>query len=520
MGGMGPGGMMGGGPGGMMSPNDQPPNYTSMPQMPPRYSSPNAPNPYANYPASPRSSSSSATGPPEPRTRRRSPGAAERIPMGAYAKSAHSPRIKRSHTEPTTADRLNRNAGSGGKVGPTGKEWIPGDAFLDACTCTANCTCRQGHRVLYRSKDESPYGGSDTDAQYRQGEIRYIMKKDLGRDCGDHSGCKSKKADSDDEGKMSKKEQKKEEKKRKEQFEGFKEDMLEALDVRFEALKKERSKAGSVRSSPRQTFAGFGEQPFGMGAQMPGAMGQMPPAMNPLMTQQLGGGGMAMGGGVPPGMPMNMGINPYATGLSGGMTRIPGMGVNPMGGGRRMRPGQMPGTIFDGEMSMSDRERVDHGSLYSTAGMKAGGIHPRYTSPPGRQGPGDMHMDERAYYTRKVGHSILKLPGRGPVPRGRGRAQRPRGFDVGSHDSDLSPRQQGGRRVNGTRRARFDETTGKLKSKILYVLARSYFQTGVGFDNLDREDSPRRPYPRRGDSTPTRPTPKHQAAYESDDDGI
>jgi hypothetical protein len=129
-------------------------------------------------------------------------------------------------------------------------------------------------------------------------------------------------------------------------------------------------------------------------------------------------------------------------------------------------------------------------------------------------------MDERAYYTGKVGHSILKLPGRGPVPRGRGRAQRPRGFDVGSHDSDLSPRQQGGRRVNGTRRARFDETTGKLKSKILYVLARSYFQTGVGFDNLDREDSPRRPYPRRGDSTPTRPTPKHQAAYESDDDGI
>jgi hypothetical protein len=509
MGGMGPqGGMMGSGPGGMM---DQPPNYTS---LSPRYSRPNDPNPYANYAASPRSSSSSVTGPPELRTPRRSPGAAERIPMGAYAKSAYEPKIKRSHTEPTTADRLNR---TGGRVGPLGKEWVPGDAFLDACSCTTNCTCREGHRVLYRSKDESPYGDSDTDAQYRQGEIRYMLKKDLGRDCGDHSNCVPKKAASDDEGKMSKKEKKKKEhKKRKEQFEGFKEDMLEALDVRFDALKKERSKAGSVRSSPRQAFAGFGGQAFGMGgqmpsdigSQMPGAMGpQMPPGMNPLMAQQLGGGGM------PPGMPMNMGINPYASGMPGGLTRIPGMGLDPMGGGRRMRPGQMPSTIFDEEMSISDRGGVGPANMYSSIGMKAGGIHPRYTSPPGGRDPRGMYMDERPHYSRNPGPSILKSPGRG---RGRGREQRPRGWDLTSDDSDLSPRQRGGRRGNGDRRTRFDEVPSKLAANVVHMSARSYFEIGAALDEFD-EDSSQFARTRRA-SPPKRPPPKHQAGYVSDDD--
>jgi hypothetical protein len=256
-----------------------------------------------------------------------------------------------------------------------------------------------------------------------------------------------------------------------------------------------------------------------MGAQMPGAMGgQMPPAVNPLMAQQLGGGGMAMGGGVPLGMPMNMGINPYAIAMPGGMTRILGIGVNPVGGGRRMRPSQMPDTVLDDEMSMSDRGNVGHGNLYSSAGMKAGGIRPRYTSPPGRQGSGDMYIDERSYHTGKAGRSILKSPGRGPMPRGRGRDQRPRGFDVGSDDSGLSPRQQGRKRVNGTRRARFDEITGKLSCNIFYMSARSYFRTGASFDDLDGEHSPQSPHPRRSDSTPMRPAPKNQAAYESDDD--
>jgi hypothetical protein len=509
MGGMGPmggmGGMMGGGPGGMMSPNDQPPNYTSMPQMPPRYSGLAGPNPYANYSASPSSSTSSTIAPPEPRTSRRTPGAAERIPLGAYAKAVHSPKVKRSYTEPTTADRLNR------KVGPSGKEWIKGDDFLDACTCTTNCTCRDGHRVLYRSKDESPYGDSDTEAQYRQGEIRYILKKDLGRDCGDHSGCKAKKADdSDDEEKVNKKEKKKkEEKKRKEQFEGFKEDMLEALDERFEALKKERSKAESVRSSPRQAFAGFGASPFGMGGQTPGAGmgGQMPPGL----------GGGQMGGSMPPGIPVNMASNPYAAGMPGGMTRIPGMGINPLGGSRGMGPGQMPRTMFDDEMSISDMGGGAGPGISYTGGRKRGGMHQPYANPPGRRDPDGMLMDERApYYAqlRGPGPSILRKE-RGQPPRDRGRGQRPKRFDDASDDSDLSPRPTGGRRGNADRRARFDNMGGK-STNLCHMSARSYFMTGARLDELD-DDSPQRPRPHRV-SPPRRTNPKHQAAYESDDD--
>jgi hypothetical protein len=326
--------------------------------------------------------------------------------------------------------------------------------------------------VLYRSKDESPYGDSDTEAQYRQGEIRYILKKDLGRDCGDHSGCKATKADdSDDEEKVSKKEKKKEEKRRKEQFEGFKEDILEALDERFEALKKERSKAGSVRSSPRQAFAGFGASPFGMGGQTPGAGmgGQMPPSMNKLIAQQLGGGGMGMGGSMPPGMPMKLGANPYAAGMPGGMTRIPGMGVNPLGGGHGTGPGQMPSTMFDDEMSISDMGGgAGPGNPY-IGGRKRGGMHQPYANPPGGHDPDGMYMDERApYYARLKGpgQGILKHPERGAPPRGRGRGQRPKRFDDASDDSDRSPRPTGGRRGNGDRRARFDNMGGKSKTSV------------------------------------------------------
>jgi hypothetical protein len=449
MGGGGPGGMMGAmGPGGGMGHGGQPPpGYSSMPHMPPRYGGgagipPGGPNPY-NYQTSPRSSSSSASTRPEQRTPRRTSGAKEHIPMSAYAKSvAQSPKIKRSHTEPSTADRLNR------KVGPSGKEWIKGDDFLDACMCTTNCTCREGHRVLYRSRDD-PCGDSNGEARYGAGEIRYILKKDLGRDCGDHSGCRPK-ADSDNEAKMSKKEKKKEEKKRKEQFEGFKEDMLEALDERFDALKKDRaSKAGSVRSSPRQAFAGLGAPPFGMG-------GQIPNALDPRMAQQFGGGGR---------MGMGMGGNSYAMGMQGGMNTMPGMGGVPMSGGRPMRPHQLAGMAFDGEMAMDDMGVMGVENPYSGPGMGGRGMPPVFRSPGGRRDLGGMNFDHMAaLYGRRVG--MIDRRERGKPPRGRG-GQRPVNFDVGSDDSDLSPHQRGGRQGKVERKTIFDNMTGKLARNTL-----------------------------------------------------
>ncbi|KAF2808709.1 uncharacterized protein BDZ99DRAFT_532676 [Mytilinidion resinicola] len=48
---------------------------------------------------------------------------------------------------------------------------FPGDAFLDACFCKTACRCRQGTRVLYRSRR--------ADGTMGEGEIRYELKEDV-----------------------------------------------------------------------------------------------------------------------------------------------------------------------------------------------------------------------------------------------------------------------------------------------------------------------------------------------------
>jgi hypothetical protein len=404
-----------------------PPGYTSMPQYGTGGGMPGAPgpNPYA-------SSASSSTGatPEQPsrRSLRRPQGQNERIPMGAYAKANASPKLSRSHTAPTTADRLHR---TGQRVGPSGKEWIKGDEFLDACICTTGCTCRDGHRVLYRSRDDS-YGDSDdtNSPRYRSGEIRYILKKDLGRDYGDHSGCK--KLESESEGKTSEKDKKQEEKKRKEQFQSFKEDILEALDERLDALKKERlSKAGSV-SSPRPPFAGLGPTPFA-------AMGRDPRAMDPMMTQKLGmNGGMGM-------MGMNTGGNPYAMGMPGMGKLPPGM-QDAMGRGP-MHPGQMGGMAFEDEMSMADMEAMNMGISYFANGKR---MEPRSMSP-GRRKPGPIDVE---FYRRSLGTGGRR--GR-RGPRGGGR-QRPRGFE--SDGFGISRRQPGMSKRGDSGEYTFDDLAG------------------------------------------------------------
>jgi hypothetical protein len=403
----GPGGMMGG-PGGMMGGPSG--GMGGMNELPPRYSSGHPPghDPYA-YPAPPPSSAASRS---ERPPHRRSPGRNERIPMGAFAKGT-SPKMSRRHTSPTATDRIHR------KTGGSGKEWIKGDDFLDGCMCTTNCTCREGHRVLYRSRD-APYDDPDGEVRYGQGEIRYILKRDIGKDCGDHSNCK-KKDDSDNEVKASKKEKKKEEKKRKEEFQGFKEDMLEALDERFDALKKAKSsKAGSV-SSPRPPFAEMGT-PFGMSAD--------PNAMSPNMSTMMG-------------LPMNMpGSNPYAMAMPGnamggmpGISKMPQAGMS--GAPMQMRSGQMPmrGMTFEDEISMADVEGVGVGNPYLGAGR---GMRPRFTSPSGRRDPRGLDMDIMEEFYRRGG---LGRGRGGPRARGLMRAPQRRGH-FGSDDSFPGPRQK------------------------------------------------------------------------------
>ncbi|KAH7067727.1 hypothetical protein FB567DRAFT_599378 [Paraphoma chrysanthemicola] len=389
-----PGGMTGPGMGGIgppggMGPMGPPPRYSSMQSMP-QYEPPRGGMPGGDrfaHSGGPMSDASSTAAPSEKPMRgpsRRQPGGNTRVPMGAFAKAAKSPRLSRSRTEPTTADRLNRGQPDGRRVGPSGHEWLKGDSFLDACMCTTGCTCRKGHRVLYRSRDDPAGSESEYEAgpRYTSGEIRYVLGSKLGQDCGDHSGCKKKSASSSSESESdAKRRKKKEEKTQKKQFQGLKEDVLEAIDQKLDAIKKARSSKASSLGSPRPPFAGLGAAPnaFGMGD---------PAAMDPLMARKLSMGNM--------GIPMS--ANPYAMGMQGLGKLPPGM-MDPMSG-RQMRPGQMPiGAIgFEEDMSMGDMEGMAVGNPYLGGGMKSRGMQARFISPGRRK-----DMDPMAFYNRAGG---------------------------------------------------------------------------------------------------------------------
>ena len=409
------GGMMRPPPGGM------PPAYTSHPSIP--QLSHGAMNPYpidgfsgpspgpgpALAPA-PGSTSSSSTPPPAHATWRNSGRRYEHVPMGAYA-STEKPRRQRPRAEPQTSARLNKGQPSDKKVGPSGKEWIEGDPFLDACLCTTGCSCRKNQRVLYRTRHDGPQrdGRSDADSKHDDGdvhgsgEIRYILRDDLGRDCGDHSGCKRDKGKTsessgseaeDSKKKKSKKkkekrkEEKKEEKKRKETFQGLKEDLLEALDSRFQDMNKASQHHRATSTTPPQLprpfgGPGMGPSPFMMG---------VPHHMDPRIAQQLGmmggdgyGMGKGMHGRMPPGTsdPSGKRGMQYPDGMGGaGITDfadgIPDMG--PLGMGIPS-PHAMPAGMQNHNAGMR-RNFMSH------CGARAGG--------PQRQFGGSMDMDPMA----------------------------------------------------------------------------------------------------------------------------
>ncbi|KAH9866762.1 hypothetical protein J1614_008455 [Plenodomus biglobosus] len=319
---MGMGMGMSGGLGMMKPPTMQPPEYTSNPQLPHfNNTGLNAPNrlppglnPYTSSPArTPTTFSSNSS----PRTNQPIPNRPSKsrskdytsVPMGAYTKSQTPHKPHRSYTSPNYAAQVSRQGQR--KVGASGRDWVDGNAFLDACTCTTNCKCRKSHRVIYRRERQRREGsndddGEDSDARQEIGEIRYILRDDLGKDCDDHSGCRKSgsrsvsgtesESRSSEKGSKSKKKKKKKKRKeeeknakeRKDQFKNMKEELLEALDDRIQGIRDVGLQQQQSRQKIPIPTGTMPHPPFGM----PPAMGSMPftreeMTMDPRIAQHI-----------------------------------------------------------------------------------------------------------------------------------------------------------------------------------------------------------------------------------------
>lgn len=172
-GGMGMGGGMpigGMGPGGPPNPG----MYGPMPGvMPPGQAMGGNPYaggyPYGNGPPQPGGPQQPPPQPQQPPVPRRSttPHGVARVGHGPYVPGKINA-DRQNHEHPPSLNDM--------------KSTHPLDS-IDACICTTNCTCRKGHRVLYfEDRDGDPNSPL-------RGEIRYVLKDDIGKDCGDHSSC-------------------------------------------------------------------------------------------------------------------------------------------------------------------------------------------------------------------------------------------------------------------------------------------------------------------------------------------
>ena len=454
MGGLG--GMVGMGAMGGMQPSGMQPEYTSNPSMV-RFGvgggMPGAGmNPYANH-AGAGSSQSSRSSPDPPQATRRPTGRTarhyEHIPMGVYA-NAEKPRRPSRRVEPTTSAHLNRGQPLNKKVGPSGSEWVDGEnPWLDACTCTTGCDCRKSQRVLYRAQHDRHRGsGSDEeDHVLTSGEIRYVLKTDLGRDCGDHSGCKKHESSDNEKEQKSKKKKKdkKEDKKRKDQLDEFKDDIIEALDERLQDLKKDSQQRGKPAGPARQPFGGPGIAPSAF------IMNDMD--MDPQMAQQMGmmAGDLYGTGRMPTGMADPTGKRPMHPRMAMGGV-MGGMGLTDLGG-------------FENDLSDMGGMGMIRNPYMQPGMMNKKGMRPNFMSHRGAKterqyGNGGvdtgMDMDQMAaMYAKTMGRGCGGMPAGGG--RGGGGGGRRAHLDSESDDFDLGPgpsmrsriRQQAGREWAG-----------------------------------------------------------------------
>lgn len=377
----------------------------------PRYAAgmatPGGDNPYAypwgraGAPLQGRAQTPVASMQPQPRRPLRPTGSNE-VPMGAYATGAPPPPV-RANTEPTTSSRLNRGSPANRKAGPSGQEWIEGDPFLDACTCTTNCNCRRGQRVLYRSRAQGREG------QDGWGEIRYVLKDDLGRDCGDHSKC----TNQGGEGREGTRKQGKGNREacgNDEESREFQDEMREHMAAMKQALADMtfKNRSGGARAPGGLPYGGMPPHE-GLPAMMEGT--------EPRMASQMGRGRYGIRG---PG-------------------RLPGMGGR-MGGRMEGVSGlAMPGP-FPGELRFEDDDPIPE------PGFGMGGV----------MGPMGMEGQPR----RRMGGGRSMQPDLMPPPRVRGRGV-PRGqpsMGVGVGDFGFGPpmagRSMGGHRPRGGSRRR------------------------------------------------------------------
>lgn len=322
------------------------------------------------------------------------------MPMAPYAASPtherppthQHPPPPNHHSPPTHPPPHRPNA-----VNPTGQEWISGDPYLDACVCGTTCTCRKGYRVLYRQRHEN----GNTEA----GEIRYVAKDTVGRNC-DGSGVPGVEI----ENKEKERKRKKKERRQREKEEN-------------ERMKREHDD-GPTRSEILERMQMEMEERLAQLEDMAGGGGELPPP-----GPGLSGGGRG-GRGPPRGGP------PYGGGYPEMMSGPPGYDAHPPkpNYGPRGNPGGMRGGP-DGPMYSQMPDMADEYPPSDISFDNPGGcMKPRpYGMPPGgRRGgrPGPPGMQS--------------MPFPGPVPEFQG-GHESRAF--GGGEEFMNP---GGGRRGGT----------------------------------------------------------------------
>lgn len=338
--------------------------------------------------------------PPTPRLRR-GPGVND-IAYGAHVAQGQPPMPGRHTSDPQVSRQMNRAQPLHKRAGPSGQEWIAGDPWLDACTCTTNCHCRKGARVLYRAQGGAH--GDEEAGQNTYGEIRYVVKDDLGKDCGDHSKCRAHDDDpesSDGGGKQSKKKKEKAKEasadvsKICEQMAGLRNDLAN-MKLGADLAPGMGPGLGPIgQMDPR--IAGFGSPLGGMLPQgdIPDMANGMDPRFDPRMAQ-MGGTG-----------PFDMELPPRMQARMNGMMK--------------RRPGRMPRPDMAGPMGESDIGLEDMDFLDDEGGM----VDPRngmLDGPPQRRNAGGRRPKQR----RGPGFPRLGGPARRPAPDLDSRMEYPR----------------------------------------------------------------------------------------------